>query len=264
MAGVLLAALLGLAAVALVVGVVIDRRSRRAAPPSAPKTRRLKDPTPKGRGYVEACFNFPFREEKETRTADDVPGAMDIGSAGNEGRVDEGLRLAEALRASHPDFFFSYVWLGLLNSRRSDLDSARDALLDGLRHSRSKYSICRALADIERDAGDLGEAVRWWTRAVVLQMQIGDGCNDAPFLYLSHVAEALGLFRECQTLRQYMQRIGPGYPLSPQAAARLHGLTHQQGSRHIRQALTRLCDALAEAAQGRKPADFTPHSNSRR
>jgi len=37
--------------------------------------------------------------------------------AGNEGRTQEALRLADKLRKNYSDFYFSYVWLGILYRR---------------------------------------------------------------------------------------------------------------------------------------------------
>jgi tetratricopeptide (TPR) repeat protein len=184
-----------------------------------------------------------FEEIEEKRRWRDVPGAKAVADAGNQGRTQEALRLADELRKKYPDFYFSYVWLGILYRQQAHYDAARTALIEGLRLSRDKNNLCNALGQTEYEAGNLPGAVMWWIRCILTQVhdKTANGKEFAPAQDLSYVAAELGLPEAREHLRQWADRIGgSGIRRTAEAARKLYAATRSQGTESMKRAIERL------------------------
>lgn len=194
-----------------------------------------------GDAYIDSCFRFDFQQYKEDRDWSQIPEAIAIARAGNAGETEEGIRLAKELRNKYLDFDFCYSWLGNLYLRLNSYGEAYNAVSEGLRLARSKYSLCRTMGMIHLKVGELPEAVKWWIRSLVIRI-CAHKLNDVEILiYLSYVAEALGLDTECSILRRRADDINSGgIRLSSQKANELYAWTRQWSSSSMKQAITLL------------------------
>jgi HEAT repeat protein len=191
-----------------------------------------------GDPYVDDCFQMDFDELYDERDWFKMPEAKAIPAAANVGRQDEASRLAAELTRTHPDFYFGYYWLAVLYRKQKRYDDARQALLEGLRQAKSKQDLCDGMAEMEWERHNLPEAVKWWIKSVALQVGSQYATDYVPFLYLSYVAEALGIQVACSKLRSWVDSIRSGQlRLDAQAANALYSATSSQGTAAIRRAI---------------------------
>jgi hypothetical protein len=160
--------------------------------------------------YVDSCFQIEFQEFDDGRDWRELPEAKAVSQAGNAGKIEEALHCAEVLRSKYPDFYFSYYWFCILYRKQGRHADAIHALNDGLRLAKSKYELCQMYGDTEWYPGHLLKAVKWWINSIVIQVGTMNLGSYGAFLYVSYVAEALGLESACLHLRQFVDRIGTG------------------------------------------------------
>jgi tetratricopeptide (TPR) repeat protein len=208
-------------------------------------------PATTGNMYVDECMQF-FEEVKEERRWPDVPGAkavVDVGNAVtlansiNETKAQEALRLADELRKKYPDFYFPYLWLASIYRKKAQYDGARNVLIEGLRLSRNKNTLCNALGQTEYEAGNLPGAVMWWIRCTLTQVhdKTANQKEFAPAQDLSYVAAELGLPEAREHLRQWADRHGgSGIRRTAEAAQKLYAATRSQGTDSMKRAIERL------------------------
>lgn len=174
------------------------------------KRKRVK---PVAATYLEDCFRIEFDELVDDRKWQDIPEARQIPETANSGQIDEARRLAQLLRAKHPDLDFPYFWLAVLydirHSNPPQFEKARAVLNEGLLVAKSKVSLCRLRGDIEYQSRDLAAAAKWWTKCAVLQAK-HRRVDDTPFLYLYYTASMLGMDAASMRLRLWVDRITPG------------------------------------------------------
>lgn len=199
-------------------------------------------PATTGDQYVDDCMQF-LEEIEEKRRWRDVPGAKAVADAGNQGRTQEALRLADELRKKYPDFYFPYYWLASIYRRQVRYDAARTALLEGLRLSQDKNNLCNALGQTEYEAGNLPGAVMWWIRCVLTQVhdKTANGKEYHAAQDLSYVAAELGLLEARAHLLQWADRLGgSGIRLTAEAARKLRVTTRSQRTESMKRAIERL------------------------
>lgn len=207
--------------------------------------------TTTGDTYVNDCLQF-FEEIEEKRQWPDVPGAKGAVDAGNavieadsinETKALEALRLADELRKKYPDFYFPYLWLANILRRKAQYDAARNALTEGLRLSRNKNSLCRALGQTEYEAGNLPAAVMWWIRCILTQIhdKTANQKDYAAAQDLSYVAAELGLTEASEHLLHLANRLGgSGIRLTAGAAGKLNDAIRKQGTKSMKMAIEQL------------------------
>jgi hypothetical protein len=81
-----------------------------------------------------------------------------------------------------------FSWQASVFEEKGEIERARQAYAEGIRVSKQKNSLCGHLAMLEFKHGTLKEAVRWWIRSILLQMQSKSVDDAQSFLYLAFVA----------------------------------------------------------------------------
>lgn len=197
--------------------------------------------------YVEDCFDLQWSERPDDRVVSDVLGAQAIVDVGNAGRTEEAIQLAQQLCTEQPDYWFSYCWLGILQRRERRFVEARRALQEGLQHAKRKYNLCEQLGELEWETNDLPEAVKWWIRCVVLQLEAATLSAHTSFLRLSYVADEVGLTETCRKLLDYVDEINVTSPrLAPEAGMKLRAAARVAESSDLRLASSRLHEMLGD------------------
>lgn len=198
-----------------------------------------------GDAFIDSCFHFDFIVLDEVRDWSQIPEAAALVKKANEsifsghpGKVKEAIILAEELRKKYPDFDFCYAWLGELYLHLNSYGEAQKAVADGLRLARSKDHLCEKMAMIHLKVCELDEAVKWWIRALVIEISARKQNNIETLLYLSYVAEALELDIECQALRNEVDRISTsGFRLASDIVQNLSALSQASGSPSLKRAI---------------------------
>ena len=146
--------------------------------------------------YVDECLASGLEESYEPRDAssmEDVKPARILGS-GFGG--DKDVLLAQDLICKYPDFDMPYYWLSHHYLLRKDLMEARAVLDEGIQRCRRKRNLCYEYGCVEKEAGRLPDAVKWWTRDAVLQLSSETWDGYGAFMYLGYVAQCCGLRHE--------------------------------------------------------------------
>jgi HEAT repeat protein len=204
----------------------------------APRSLPIKKIAETGDPYADDCFRIDFDEFYEEREWFDMPEAKAIPDAGNAGRIDEALRLAEALRQKYPDFYFVYNWFAILYRKQKRYGDARNSLTEGLRLARSKHNLCTAMGELEWERQNLSEAVKWWIKSAAVQVGAQYVTDYVAFLHLSYVADAVGMSAVCAKLRSWVDRLRSGQiRLNAQAANEIYLATNRQATPAVRLAL---------------------------
>lgn len=185
-----------------------------------------------GNDYIDSCFHFEFQELDDDRNALQIPEAKDIIDAGNMGRTNEAIQLAEAFKKKCPDYSFSYYWLGSLYLRQKRYDDAQNVVLEGINLAKSKSDLCNQMAEISLEIGDISEANKWWIRCTLLEIK-KNNFGVVNFVYLSEIADALGLFNASRKLQSYADETG----LESNAVRDLHNLTRLKGTESMKKAI---------------------------
>ena len=184
-----------------------QRSGIKIGPLAQPQPSRLRPIKVTGDPYVDECFRVELVEHFDGRDWFEIPQAKAASQAGNARRFDEGLRLAESLRHSMPDFYYPYYCAAWLYEEQGRCDEARAILREGLKNAKSKHELCEAMGNAEWRARNLPEAVKWWIRSVALQVSAGRTTNYVPFLHLAYVAEALRLGMLASVLKNLADKI---------------------------------------------------------
>ena len=94
------------------------------------------------------------------------------------------------------------------------------------------------MGDMEWELRNLPEAVKWWIKSVAVQVGSQYATDYVAFLYLSYVAEAIGIRTVCAKLRSWVDRLRPGQiRLDAQAANALYSVTDSKATPAMRYAI---------------------------
>jgi len=164
-----------------------------------------------GQDYVTKCLVENYKEQDESRAWDSDPLFRTVLDPLNSGQNAKARDEAEALAQKFPDFADVYVWWAkaFLNDR--NYTEAKRVLQDGLSKSKKKYPLLNLMGEVEWKSGSLSEAVYWWVQGLICQeTRQGFGEDVGAYLYLYHVADALGLSALATQLRERVDFIRPG------------------------------------------------------
>jgi tetratricopeptide (TPR) repeat protein len=192
--------------------------------------------------YVQKCLEAKFREEKEDRKWNSSEVSGEIVALLNARKNEECAQAAEAKAAESSDLDLYYDWGGSAYINMKDYDWARQILLQGLSKGKRKGHICNTMGKCEWEARNAREATYWWSQAIHCQESIED-YDVSPYLYLSYVADGLGLADVATAFLSRVDRIRPGQiRLTAQAADDLRKLARYQATPGMRNVLTSLRD----------------------
>lgn len=202
----------------------------------------VQAPPSTGDKYVDSCFQCNFKEDSETRNWDNLDDLKDIPSLYNAGQKPKALQLAEAALAKYPDYDFVYGWLGRIREGLQYPDEPERSYHEGLRHSRSKASLCANLAMAAFEKGVLADAVTWWVKACAVLMGGGKAKDAYPFLNLAYIAEGLRLIGPNKQLLAWTEAIqSGGLMFDADGANQRYRLANSQGNESIKKAIELLC-----------------------
>ena len=167
----------------------------------------IRSPAITGDAYIDACFQFDFQEHHDTRNWREIPEAQALVKFAREKNTEAALRQCQIVRDNYPDFYWPYYWLATLYGGQGRLEDARQALTEGLGYAKSKYNLCGKMGEIEWEVGNLAEAVKWWLKSVIIQINTDNLDTFTPFLRLSYIAQGFGLTDTQLLLIQYVDNI---------------------------------------------------------
>lgn len=179
--------------------------------------------------FAEQCLNPQFREQPESRTWKSDPEFSKVLDPLNSGNNDLACREAENLIGKISDFDSLYDWWGTALLRKRAFDQARQVLRQGLDKSRRKYFLCKVLGEVEWNAGNIQQAIYWWTQALHSQELLERyGADEGAYLYLHYVADGIGLPGIARTLISRVDQIRGGQVrLNPPTAENLRSLARK-------------------------------------
>lgn len=138
--------------------------------------------------YLDECLSSGLQDLPEERNAYRMPDVQPAHILGSGGGTPEHVRLGRDLVNKYPDLDMPYYWLSHHYLLKRDLDTARQLLDQGIRSCKRKRWLCDEYGELEYRAGNLPEAVKWWTRHAVLQITSATFDAYACFMYLGYVA----------------------------------------------------------------------------
>jgi hypothetical protein len=201
-----------------------------------------KELTKMENSYVDDCFMIEF-EEFESEDLSHLPEFRALIEAGNYGAIEEGLLLAEKLESEYPNYYLPYFWFSILYCKQKKYDKARDKLYKGLRYASDKRTLCLKFGDLEWAAENLPEAVKWWIKSIIIQVKHQHYDGGSAFIYLSYIAEQIGLIDSYEKLRKYAFNIyGQQITLDEHVANKLRNATDTQGTESLKQAIVHLAN----------------------
>lgn len=189
--------------------------------------------------YCNRCLVGKYKEEDESRSWDSDPRFRRVLDPLNAGQNAKARDEAEALAQQFPDFADVYVWWAKALLNDCNFAEAKRVLRDGLSKSKQKYPLLNLMGEVEWKSGSLSDAVYWWVQGLICQQtRQGFGEEVGAYLYLHHVADALGLSTLARPLRERVDSIRPGkIRLSPDAVDSLTGLARASDTGQIRKVL---------------------------
>lgn len=203
-----------------------DTQSRQPVPPA-------------GEDYAAKCVVESYKEQDELRSWDSDPAFRRVLDPLNAGQNAKAADEARALSQKFPDFADIYVWWAkaLLNDHKHD--EARNLLREALSKCKQKYPLLNLMGEVEWKSGCISEAVYWWVQGLICQQtRKRFGEEVGAYLYLYHVADALGLSALATQLRDRVDGIRPGQiRLSPDAAGSLTRLLRASDTTPIKTVL---------------------------
>ncbi|MGO8788958.1 MAG: tetratricopeptide repeat protein [Terriglobia bacterium] len=152
----------------------------------APSERPLRSPSPTS--YVESVFAFDLAETSESRDWQDLDELKDVPDLFHHKQISQVEAMLNAALTKFPDYSFVFSWQGTILEEKGEIERARQAYTEGIRVSKEKHGLCGNLAMLEFEHGTLKEAVRWWIRSILLQMESKSVADAQSFLYLAFVA----------------------------------------------------------------------------
>jgi len=187
--------------------------------------------------YIDDCFEVDTTvlgiDHREWR---DIPEASSIPSLANSGKRTEAFAQARELQAKLPDFYFPYFWIGVLHEEEGDFRQARTILQEGYQSCQRKQEICDRLARTEFKEGNLGEAVKWWIRSMVIRQRTKSYQDPDPYLYLSYIAKAFDMNKVGAYLTARSEKIR-NVGLDSATVSSLQSLVQNQGTQPIKSAI---------------------------
>jgi len=195
-----------------------------------------------GDRYVDSCFHCDFEETDEVRDPwememKELLRALDLGVGLG---AKAGFDYLQTVRSKYSDFDIVYFWVGHWYAKQGRFDEARKEVREGLKRSKRKYILCGALGDIELDAGNLSEAVRWCIKSIASQVSIERIDEYSPFMYLAYIAGRLGMKWESETLFHWARKVRD-VVLDAQGQNELFCIVDAQGNESMSHAIELLC-----------------------
>jgi len=143
--------------------------------------------------YADEVFDFAFGNKPEARDFRTIEGLGKVPGLiyGSGGTKDIGQ--AEALIRSAmdemPDFSFVHSWLATILGDKGDFSGARATLIKAIPVCNQKDYLCGQLGNIELEHGTLRDAIKWWIRSVIIQIQSESVQDHEAFLYVEASAQ---------------------------------------------------------------------------
>jgi len=163
--------------------------------------------------YINKCLSKEYSEAEEIREWNSIEGYSKIIDPLNSSNNQLAAIEAEKLCKVYIDFHHIYQWRGLALKRMKDYTKAKEVLQEGLKKSKSLFDLCNLLGDIERDLGNISEAVYWWSQGMHLQESLSQrnyGGSEDSYLFLYYVAKGLGLSDSADAFILRVDSIKPG------------------------------------------------------
>lgn len=193
--------------------------------------------------YVKACLTPRYQELPETRTHSD-PAFSKALNAVNNRQYAQVIIETETLLLQYPDWATFHYWRGSALFENGYYAKARSELMEALEKTNEKYPLCNLLGKIELKKDNLVTAVYWWAQALHCQETLAGnnyGGDVDPYLYLSYVAEGMGLVDMATELCRKVDQIRTGQiQLAPDTAQHLRSLVQRTTDSKVKEVLERL------------------------
>jgi hypothetical protein len=198
----------------------------------------LKIPSKTNNSYIDSCFQIDYQEFDDPRDWRKIPEANEFIDAERSGKnTNVLLLLLDNIRTKYPDFHFSYSWYIKIYSSVGLDDDVNKILKKGLNLSKRKDTICRNMGMAKWKEDNLPEALKWWIKCLVFQLN-RDAYHDYElFLYLSIIANGFSLYSESSTFKRYANINGSGIEVIPETVSKLRFQVSNHGTSSMKEAL---------------------------
>jgi hypothetical protein len=157
--------------------------------------------------YVEQCIFSGLQEGNEQRDGFEMHDVKPASVLGSGYGTEQDVSFGRSLMSKYPDLDMPYYWLSHQYALKGDFTEARAILNRGIEKCKRKRYLCDEYGWLECQAGRLPEAVKWWSRSVILQLTSGKLDSYEPFMYLAYVAEYCRLERQSKKLFEVTDRV---------------------------------------------------------
>lgn len=150
--------------------------------------------------FVDQCILSGLSEEPDPR---DEKSEYALEGLGYQSDVHD---LESAVRR-YSSLYLPYLWLSGRLRDSKEYSQAAGLLYEGLVNCKQKHDLCCSLGDIWKIHRDGRRALKWWIRSAVLQCESGAMDDYRPYMYLSYIAEELGMSDRARELIAATDRI---------------------------------------------------------
>jgi len=154
----------------------------------------------KSKDYVSECLTSGLEEFDEIRDAFSMSDVKQASFLGSGYGGDNDVSLARQLISKYPDLDMPYYWLSHYYLLNGDFKEARSILEEGIANCKRKRKLCYEYGCLELENKQLLNAVKWWIRNAVFQLNSKTLDGYGSFMYLAYISQYCGLLREAEVL----------------------------------------------------------------
>ena len=163
--------------------------------------------------YIESCFENKWKEQADNRWFSHFEELPEIDRLKKSGDLEAAIKLCMDGLKKYPDSFLFYGRAADIYDSLNQKENAIKILKEGLTKSLSKCSIAKNLAERAFKSNDYREAILWWIRAGVMQLESGIMVEYQPFLNLAYICQPIHLQKEEQWFLSLADRASSQGPI---------------------------------------------------
>jgi hypothetical protein len=160
--------------------------------------------------------DFDFSEKPDSRVFSQVDSLSMIpklyyGFDGENKDIARASDIIKRILTDFADYEPVHYWNGLIQIEKGDIPAARTAYANGTRLANQKRMICGAHGNLELEHGELRDAVKWWIRSALIQLQSQKINETQSFMFLGFIAS---LCQHNEASAKLMNAAANGPPVS--------------------------------------------------